>query len=59
MAAIRNGGIVSIAIAMPRYVDPQTRYRTQIPAQIAAPDGRTLASGFVVGIVGWSKMVGV
>jgi hypothetical protein len=52
VAAMVNGGIVSTAIRMPRYVDPQTTYRTSSPNQSSALDGRGWAD---VGIAGWSK----
>ena len=54
---MRNGGIDSTATAMPRYVDPQTTYRTSIPSQIGAPDGPL--RGGCVGIGGWSKITGL
>ena len=37
IAAMRNGGIVSTATAMPRYVEPHTMYRTSMPSQIPGP----------------------
>jgi hypothetical protein len=42
---------------MPRYVDPQTTYRTSIPSQIDAPEELPHETG--VGIGEWSKITGL
>src|SRR4029079_6106793 len=60
-AARTNGGIVSTATRIPRYVDPQTTYRIRIAAQTRTGEvGRAaleaVGSGSGVGIVGWSKV---
>ncbi len=55
IAAMRNGGIVSTAIAIPRYVEPQTTYSTSMPSQIAPRSG---AGWWRLGIGVWSKGTG-
>src|ERR1041385_4003053 len=65
IAAIRNGGIVLIAIAIPKYVDPQMTYTMPRLSQSARPRARFgagaagaangPATGVVLGIVCWSK----
>jgi hypothetical protein len=56
IAANENGGSVSMAIRMPRYVEPQTTYRMSIPSTMRT---RGAGSGDRVGIVVWSKIEGV
>src|SRR5262245_8552567 len=45
VAAIRNGGRVSIATRMARYVDPQTRYTVPSAAQVRADSAVDVACG--------------
>src|SRR5512142_760229 len=50
IASITKGGIVSIATAIPRYVDPHTKYTVSSAAQMVSGEAGD------VGLFEWSKV---
>jgi hypothetical protein len=52
-----NGGNVTTATRIARYVEPQTTYRIRIEVQTRAVEA--FLGGAPLGIAGWSKVLGV
>ncbi|HEX3428407.1 MAG TPA: hypothetical protein VHS36_06335 [Candidatus Limnocylindrales bacterium] len=56
-APMTNGGNVTTATRIARYVEPQTTYRIRIEVQTRAVEA--FLGGAPLGIAGWSKVLGV